>query len=394
MQEPYFGKLLDMLRGSALRSRQSIDLAVRKHPPRPVFRNWRAEVSFAWKPLHDLEVANRTSNFPQSTTSIRQIPDSMMQRSELEGIKRREATCGLRSAMNNCGSARLAALTRLFSATVFREMAKKGRSGLFLRLLKQTDLISLTEQGGTVGDTFDAAFEVLKVSGHRDEYIYRAAISQKVLLGTHSLRTASMLTEFRAGSSKADLVILNGTATVYEIKSERDSLARLANQVENYKRVFAKVNVIASENHIEGVLATVSDDVGVMCLSKRYQITTVREAIDCPSRICPTTVFESLRMVEGVTILRAMGLTVPTVPNTQRHAAMRELFATLDPVALHVEMVRTLKRTRDLAPIGELVERLPTSLQAAALSVKVRRADHSRLVDAIATPLDAAMAWS
>ena len=99
-------------------------------------------------------------------------------------------------------------------------------------------------------------------------------------------------------------------------------------------------------------------------------------------------------MVEGVTILRAMGLTVPTVPNTQRHAAMRELFATLDPVALHVEMVRTLKRTRDLAPIGELVERLPTSLQAAALSVKVRRADHSRLVDAIATPLDAAMAWS
>lgn len=318
----------------------------------------------------------------------------MMQRSELEGIKRREATCGLRSAMNNCGSARLAALTRLFSATVFREMAKKGRSGLFLRLLKQTDLISLTEQGGTVGDTFDAAFEVLKVSGHRDEYIYRAAISQKVLLGTHSLRTASMLTEFRAGSSKADLVILNGTATVYEIKSERDSLARLANQVENYKRVFAKVNVIASENHIEGVLATVSDDVGVMCLSKRYQITTVREAIDCPSRICPTTVFESLRMVEGVTILRAMGLTVPTVPNTQRHAAMRELFATLDPVALHVEMVRTLKRTRDLAPIGELVERLPTSLQAAALSVKVRRADHSRLVEAIATPLDAAMAWS
>src|SRR3546814_17075413 len=105
-------------------------------------------------------------------------------------------------------------------------------------------------------------------------------------MGTHSLRTASMLNEFRAGSCKADLVILNGTATVYEIKSERDSLARLANQIENYKRVFAKVNVIASEGHVEGVLTTVTDDVGVRCLSKRYRITTIREAVDCQSCIC------------------------------------------------------------------------------------------------------------
>jgi hypothetical protein len=28
----------------------------------------------------------------------------------------------------------------------------------------------------------------------------------------------------------------------------------LANQVENYKKVFAKVNVIASEDHVEGFL--------------------------------------------------------------------------------------------------------------------------------------------
>ncbi len=291
-------------------------------------------------------------------------------------------------------AAQLSALTRLFSATVFREMAKKGRSGLFRRLVEQTHLLDCADQRATVGDIFNSAFEILKVAGHRDEYIYRAAICHKVLMGTHSLRTASMLNEFRVGSCKADVVILNGTATVYEIKSERDSLARLANQVENYKRVFAKVNVIASESHIEGVLATVPDDVGVMCLSKRYRIRTLREAVDCTGHICPVSVFESLRMAEGAAILRAMGVTVPKVPNTQRHAAMRDLFAALDPVALHVEMVRTLKRTRDLAQLGDLIERLPESLQAAALSVSVRRADHPRLIDAIATPLHATMAWS
>lgn len=306
-------------------------------------------------------------------------------------IKKRPAQLG---GMKIHSTAQLSALTRLFSATVFREMATKGRSGLFCRLLGQTDLIEHVGPYATVGDTFDSAFDILKIEGHRDEYIYRAAISQKVLMGTHSLRTASMLNEFRVGSCKADLVILNGTATVYEIKSERDSLARLANQIENYKRVFAKVNVIASEGHIEGVLDTIPDDVGVMCLSKRYQITPVREAVDRPARICPVTVFESLRMAEGIAILQTMGVTVPELPNTQRHAAVRDLFARLDPVALHVEMVRTLKRTRDLAPLGDLVDRLPRSLLAAALSVSVRRSDHSRLIDAIATPLRAAMAWS
>ncbi|MFM2279973.1 MAG: hypothetical protein RLZZ444_2204 [Pseudomonadota bacterium] len=306
-----------------------------------------------------------------------------------QNIKRGEAR-----GISIYSPAHISALTRMFSATVFREMAKKGRSGLFRRLIDQTDLIERADPHATVGDTFDSAFDILKVAGHRDEYIYRAAISHKVLMGTHSLRTASMLNEFRAGSCKADLVILNGTATAYEIKSERDSLARLANQIENYKRVFAKVNVIASEGHVEGVLTTVPEDVGVMCLSKRYRITTIREAVDCPARICPVTVFESLRAAEAVAILKALGVAVPQVPNTLRHAALRDLFATLDPAALHVEMVRTLKRTRDLAPLGELVDRLPESLQAAALSVSVRRTDHPRLVDAVATPLRTAMAWS
>lgn len=296
--------------------------------------------------------------------------------------------------MKKYSTSQLSALTRLFSAAVFRELAKKGQSGLFCRLLGQTNLLDNAGSDATVGDVFDQAFEILKVAGQRDEYIYRAAISQKILMGTHSLRTASMLNEFRAGSSKADLVILNGTATVYEIKSERDSLARLATQVENYKRVFAKVNVIASEGHIDGIIETVPKDVGVMCLSKRFRITTVREAAECPARICPVTVFESLRMAESSTILQTMGVVVPEVPNTQRHAVMRDLFARLDPVELHVEMVRTLKRTRDLAPLGDFVNRLPKSLQAAALSISVRRSDHPKLLGAIETPLQTAMTWS
>ncbi len=202
-----------------------------------------------------------------------------------------------------------------------------------------------------------------------------------------------MLTEFRAGACKADLAILNGTATVYEIKSERDTLARLANQVDNYKRVFAKVYVVASEGHVAGVLDTVPASVGVMMLGSRYRITTVREAEDRPDCICPVTVFESLRLAEAEAILKRLKIAVPDVPNTQRHAAMRAVFAQLDPSSVHRSMVATLKRTRDLAPLSNLVDHLPRSLHAAALSIQVRRADHSRIVEAVSTPLCSAMVW-
>lgn len=287
----------------------------------------------------------------------------------------------------------LAVLTRLFSSAVFRELAKKGRSPQFTRLLGLTDIYARSAADATVGDAFDSAFATLQIMGQRDEYIYRTALTHKILMGKHSLRTASMLNEFRAGACKADLVILNGTATVYEIKSERDSLARLANQVENYKRVFASVNVIASESHVKAVLETVPEDVGVMCLSRRYQISVMRDAVDRPDRICPLSVFESLRSAEAAAILKALGVAVPDVPNTQRHAAMRACFAELRPTEVHSQMVRTLKRTRNLAPLSALVDQLPESLHAAALSIPIRRSEHERLVDTVATPLRMAMSW-
>jgi hypothetical protein len=288
----------------------------------------------------------------------------------------------------------LSAMTRLFSSGVFREMAKNGQSPLFSRLVALTEVEERCATDATVSHAFDAAFGILETAGFRDEYIYRAAVAHKILMGTHSLNTACMLTEFRAGSCKADLAILNGTATVYEIKSERDSLTRLSNQVENYKKVFAKVYVISGDKHVQGVLETVPADVGVLMLSPRNRISTVREAEDRPDRICPVTLFESLRSNEAMAILESLGVTVPDVPNTQRHAAIRECFKVLDPATVHIAMVKTLKRTRDLAPLSALVERLPKSLHAAALSIKVKRADHDRIVEAVSTPLKTALAWN
>ncbi|MCA8298793.1 sce7726 family protein [Burkholderia sp. AU30198] len=289
----------------------------------------------------------------------------------------------------------LSALSRLFSASVLREMAKKGRSPLFARLLVETGLQARRAKPTmrTVSAAFEAAFADLDQAGARDEYVYRAALTHKILLGIHSLNTASMLTEFRVGTSKADVVILNGTSTVYEIKSDRDSLTRLANQLANYRKLFAKIYVIAGEAHVQEVLDSTSSDIGVMSLGRRNRIRTERDASERPDLVCPVTIFESLRSAEARTILQNLGISVPDVPNTMLHGVMRECFARLTPEDAHQQMVHTLKQTRKLASLGSLVDQMPQSLKPAVLAIQVRRADHERLVKAVQTPLDEALTW-
>lgn len=288
----------------------------------------------------------------------------------------------------------LSALSRLFSSGVFREMARKGRSPLFARLIGQTGLSIRKLTQGTVGDAFETAFMALRKSGLRDEYVYRAALTHNILLGRHSLNTASILTEFRVGSCKADLAILNGTGTVYEIKSDRDSLARLSNQITSYRKVFSKIYVIAGKEHIEEILNSTSSDIGVMSLARWDRIHTVREAADRPDLVCPVTIFDSLRLAEARSILQELNIPIPDVPNTMIYSTMRKCFEQIDPTNVHHLMVRTLKQSRSLAPLRNLVDKLPASLQPAALSIQVRRMDHERLLMAVRTPLYEAMTWA
>jgi hypothetical protein len=294
----------------------------------------------------------------------------------------------------NLASDQLAAISRLFTSSVVHELARRGRSPLFARLAKQSQLLGSFSPDQHVHNFYETAFSLLRREGFRHEYIYKAALTHKILLGKHSLQTASMLNEFRVGECKADLVILNGTATVYEVKSERDSLKRLERQVREYAKVFGRIYVIAGENHVAQIINSVPREVGVLRLNSRHHISTVQEAMDRPERTSPAAIFDSIRTIEARKILQEQGHSIPSVPNTELHSALRALFVKLKPCEAHEGMVRVLKSTRNLMPLSELVSQLPFSLQTAALSVPLRKVDHARLVAAVNTPLAKAMAWA
>ena len=287
-----------------------------------------------------------------------------------------------------------AALARLFSAGVMRELGFSGKSPLFARLVRESRMSLEPEvQAAPVSQLYDIAFKILRKRKNRYEYVYKTALTQKVLLGTHSLRTSSMLNEFRAGSSKADVVILNGTSAVYEIKSERDSLKRLEQQIRSYSQVFATINVIVGENHLFEVTKSVPEYVGVLLLTDRYQIRDISTAVNDASRTVPEKIFDSITLRESKMILQDQQMPIPDVPNAYRYLAWREEFAKLDPIIAHSAMVRTLKKTRNLEPLESMLSQVPKPLYFSVLSSRLNLSQRNQLVTALQTPIRQALNW-
>ena len=178
----------------------------------------------------------------------------------------------------------------------------------------------------SIYNLFDEAFEWLKCKRYRHEYSYKAALTNQVLLRNHSLEEASMLTELRVGHCRADVVILNGTSTVYEIKSERDSLDRLPKQINAFRKVFANINVIVGENHVSAVHKMVDQGIGVMTLSDDHEIDIIQKSRDQSSETSPLSIFDMIRTRESELLLKDLDISVPDVANTLRYQALRTCF--------------------------------------------------------------------
>jgi phosphate uptake regulator len=65
---------------------------------------------------------------------------------------------------------------------------------------------------------------------YRNEYFYQNTLLNKLLLGKHSINTTTALTQIPISKSKADFILINGKAIVYEIKTELDTFDREINE--------------------------------------------------------------------------------------------------------------------------------------------------------------------
>jgi len=260
----------------------------------------------------------------------------------------------------------------LFSATVFRPVLQ-GSSGIRANQLAShlTHALDLGRDA-TNGAVVDAAYEVLCES-YRSEYFYRNLIVNKIYVGRHRASNSALIPEFRVHQSVADCVLVNGEATVYEIKTEFDSPDKLQRQLSSYFRAFSVVNVVAHEKDVDRYLTLLEgSSAGLIAVGSRQRLSQARPSVLSTAALDVKTMFDSLRLKEVTAILRRTTGDVPDVPNGLRYRAFLDQAAQVTPTVFQREMRRELKnRTiqncrplmldRSLHPLSALLAQLDPS---------------------------------
>jgi hypothetical protein len=90
-----------------------------------------------------------------------------------------------------------------------------------------------------------------------NDALIRESFHRQVLRRHHTSPGTLVVDELglKHGKCRADIAIINGALTGYEIKSDKDSLGRLTEQVRIYGAVFDRATVIAGAKHRAGVVS-------------------------------------------------------------------------------------------------------------------------------------------
>ena len=167
-------------------------------------------------------------------------------------------------------------LNRFFTQYIFKELIDMNMNSVYKTIIN--DYVKDSDKKNNSEIIKDIYSYMLKY--YRNEYIYQNTIINKLLLGKHSLNTTTALTQIPISKSKADFILINGKAVVYEIKSELDTLERLDKQIKDYYKAFKYVTVISCEENFNKLCDLYGDTkVGISIFTKRNTISNRKAPI-------------------------------------------------------------------------------------------------------------------
>lgn len=274
-------------------------------------------------------------------------------------------------------------LARIFSPTILKELSITGKSDKMSNILRELNLYEQLSLEQNVASFFNDVYNFLS-KYYKNEYIYKNTIIKNILLGRHSLNTAYVINECRIGKSRADSVILNGTSTVYEIKSEYDTFLRLDQQLNDYKQAFEYVYIVVPTSTVEKLKNSLKDfNVGILELNNNDSLTKIREAKSNKEYFDKNIIFDILNQREYKSIVHKYFNDIPIVPNTKTYSLYREYFNKLDIEIIHLETVKSLKLRGNNKFLKDFVLTVPDSLKALALQTNLTKKAKLNLLEVL-----------
>jgi hypothetical protein len=252
-------------------------------------------------------------------------------------------------------------LNRLFTRNVITDLMKLRNNSVYGTIIQRFIDSPEDKNNGTM---ISEVYEFMSKS-YRNEYFYQNTLLNKLLLGKHSIRTTTALTQVSINKSKADFILINGKAVVYEIKTELDTFERLNAQLRDYYRAFNHVCVVVSESQFKRVNTILKNTpVGICVLTQQNTISNKlkKEPIEDNSHLEHIAIFKVLRKREYENILLHIFEELPVVSQAFYYGKCLDWFSKI-PIQTAYELALKQLKMRNKISIEEF-SKVPYALKS------------------------------
>lgn len=262
-------------------------------------------------------------------------------------------------------------LNRFFTQYVFNDLVVNHMNGTYCTVVKR---YLKDEQVEKNGEIISQIYKYMS-KNYRNEYFYQNTLLNKLLLGRHSLNTTTALTQIPIGKSKADFIMINGKAVVYEIKTELDSFDRLNSQLNDYFKAFNHVCVVTGENNYEKLSILLENTpVGICILSNRNTLQFRKEPAENNDNLSHEVLFKVLRKKEFEEIIKIQYGNLPNTTPAFHYDECFKLFSEIPMPILYPMVLRQLKRRNRI--IKEFYANVPFELKSLMYFYNAKEKDY------------------
>ena len=271
-------------------------------------------------------------------------------------------------------------LNRFFTRNTFKQVIDEGTSPAYIAAIRR---YIVDPSGKTNEECISEIYQRLKKE-YQNEYFYKNTLLNKLLLGVHSPRTTTALTEIPVGNSKADFILINGKAVVYEIKTALDNFDRLDGQIEDYYKAFSRVVVVTSEKNFEDLQQRLQNSpTGICLLTNKGTLSVRKEPIEYSEGLSKSIMFRILRKNEYEQILlKHFGL-LPDVSQFEYYRACQVMFDSLPTDVAYQMLIQALKLRAKI----DIVEysKIPYELKFLIYFSNYKNSDYTKLYRFLST---------
>lgn len=200
---------------------------------------------------------------------------------------------------------------------------------------------------------------------HRNEYFYKNELLNSLLIQNRKISSCSALTELPVADSKTDMIFIdeNDVGTVYEIKTELDTLNRLESQIHDYYKAFPYIYVVTSSNHLHQLEQALEEtNVGIIELTNDNKFVYRKEAAYNADSLSHDVLFKILRKKEFESIVLKYFGKLPDVSDFVYYRTCLELLKNLDIVLFQNEVMSCLRKRNLVRDIESFTNNVPYEL--------------------------------